>query len=162
MQGRTWLELLDVGEPLFARHGIEGVSLRQIAQEAGKANTNVVQYHFQSKESPIRQLLRWRVLSMEAPRAEMLARAKASGREHHVGTLLEIMGLPLLDAVDREGNRSTLLPPQLLDMLGREKNEHLRAPLTRTRPRNGSTLGNSLEFRAADEVLPLLSLPLQA
>lgn len=103
---RTRLELLDVSERLFARHGIEGVSLRQIAQEAGKANTNVVQYHFQSKENLLRELLRWRVLSMEAPRAEMLARAKASGRQHDVRTLLEIMCLPLLDAVDREGNRS--------------------------------------------------------
>lgn len=103
---RTRLELLDVSERLFARHGIEGVSLRQIAQEAGKANTNVVQYHFQSKDNLLKELLRWRVRLMEAPRAAMLDQARATGRLHDVRKLLEIMCLPLLDALDQEGNRS--------------------------------------------------------
>lgn len=103
---RTRLELLDVSERLFARHGIEGVSLRQIAHEAGKANTNVVQYHFQTKENLLSELLRWRVHGMEARRTEMLKRAHAIGQQHDVRKLLEIMCLPLLDVVDREGNRS--------------------------------------------------------
>lgn len=103
---RTRLEILDASERLFARHGIEGVSLRQIAQEAGKANTNVVQYHFQSKENLLRELLQWRARSMERARAEMLERARASGQQHDVRKLLEIMCLPLLDVLDQEGNRS--------------------------------------------------------
>lgn len=103
---RTRLALLDVSERLFARHGVDGVSLRQIAQEAGKANTNVVQYHFKTKENLLRELLKWRVRSMEIPRTEMLERLKASRQEYDVRSLLEILCLPLLDVRDKEGNRS--------------------------------------------------------
>jgi AcrR family transcriptional regulator len=42
---------------LFARHGIEGVSLRQITAEAGQSNQSVVQYYFQSKEGLIEAVL---------------------------------------------------------------------------------------------------------
>jgi len=40
-------------ERLFAIHGIDGVSLRQIAAEAGSANNSAVHYHFGSKEGLI-------------------------------------------------------------------------------------------------------------
>ncbi|MEY2840339.1 MAG: hypothetical protein RJB60_2638 [Pseudomonadota bacterium] len=42
---------------LFARHGIEGVSLRQITAEAQQSNQSVVQYYFQSKEGLIEAVL---------------------------------------------------------------------------------------------------------
>lgn len=35
---------------LFAKHGIDGVSLRQIVSAAGQSNPSAVHYHFQSKE----------------------------------------------------------------------------------------------------------------
>ena len=35
---------------LFAKHGIDGVSLRQIVAAAGQSNPSAVHYHFQSKE----------------------------------------------------------------------------------------------------------------
>jgi len=42
---------------LFARNGIEGVSLRQITQEAGQSNQSVVQYYFLNKEGLIEAVL---------------------------------------------------------------------------------------------------------
>ncbi len=95
-----------MSERLFARHGIESVSLRQIAQEAGKANTNAVQYHFQSKENLLKDLLKWRSISMEPMRERMLADAIEHGQRLDVRRHLEILCLPLLDIIDDEGNRS--------------------------------------------------------
>ena len=47
------LRLVLAAERLFAVHGIDGVSLRQIAAEAGSANNSAVQYHFGSKNGLI-------------------------------------------------------------------------------------------------------------
>lgn len=38
---------------LFAKHGIDGVSLRQIVSAAGQSNPSAVHYHFQSKDGLI-------------------------------------------------------------------------------------------------------------
>lgn len=38
--------LMDTARSLFAEQGVDGVSLREIAREAGHRNTNAVQYHF--------------------------------------------------------------------------------------------------------------------
>jgi AcrR family transcriptional regulator len=38
------------GERLFAQHGIDGVSMREIGAAAGSGNKSAVQYHFGSKE----------------------------------------------------------------------------------------------------------------
>ncbi len=42
---------------LFARHGIEGVSLRQITNDAGQSNQSVVQYYFLNKDGLIEAVL---------------------------------------------------------------------------------------------------------
>ena len=47
---RTRLAILDAAEPLFAPHGKTGVSLREIAKEAG-VDLSLVSYHFASKEA---------------------------------------------------------------------------------------------------------------
>lgn len=43
---------------LFAKHGVDGVSLRQIVGAAGQANPSAVHYHFQSKEGLVGAVLR--------------------------------------------------------------------------------------------------------
>ena len=55
------LRLVLTGERLFAIRGIEGVSLRQIAAEAGSGNNSAVHYHFKSKEGLIRAIFRYRL-----------------------------------------------------------------------------------------------------
>lgn len=42
---------------LFAKHGVDGVSLRQIVGAAGQANPSAVHYHFQSKEGLVAAVL---------------------------------------------------------------------------------------------------------
>lgn len=42
---------------LFAKHGIDGVSLRQIVTAAGQSNPSAVHYHFRSKEGLVDAVL---------------------------------------------------------------------------------------------------------
>jgi len=44
----TKQKILEVATELFARHGYEGASIREIAKEAG-VNLAAVNYHFQNK-----------------------------------------------------------------------------------------------------------------
>lgn len=47
------LRIVLAAERLFALHGIDGVSLRQVSSEGGSANNSAVHYHFGSKEGLI-------------------------------------------------------------------------------------------------------------
>ena len=85
-------ELLLVAERLFATRGIDSVSLRQIAGEAGYANPATVQYHFGSKEGLYRAIVEHRMPGIERRRAELLDQLEtADPRE-----LAEVMARPLL------------------------------------------------------------------
>jgi AcrR family transcriptional regulator len=78
--------LVLTAERLFARHGIDGVSIRQILQSAGVANFSAVQYHFESKEGLIRAIVenrapylaeRRRLLWAQAPAGDLRAGVEA-------------------------------------------------------------------------------------
>jgi AcrR family transcriptional regulator len=97
------LALLRAGEKLFARDGIEGVSLRQIALEAGNGNTNAVGYHFESRFGLVQAIFEQRVCEMEPKRRKMLLAAEAAGLLHDARTLVDMIMLPHLDLVDEEG-----------------------------------------------------------
>jgi AcrR family transcriptional regulator len=43
-------QMVLAGERLFAEHGYNGVSLREIGVAAGRSNASVAQYHFGTKE----------------------------------------------------------------------------------------------------------------
>ena len=49
--------LLDAAEELFARYGIDAVSNRRIAEQAGTANHSAVAYHFGSRDELLRALI---------------------------------------------------------------------------------------------------------
>lgn len=53
----TARKILSAGRSLFARHGYDGVSVRDICREAG-SNTNAVHYHFESKSKLFSVILR--------------------------------------------------------------------------------------------------------
>jgi AcrR family transcriptional regulator len=44
-------QLVAAAERLWAQHGIDGVSLREINRAAGQRNTNALQYHFGDRDS---------------------------------------------------------------------------------------------------------------
>lgn len=104
VDGKTRLIL--AGEQLFARGGIEGVSLREIAAAAGQGNHHAVQYHFGSREGLVHAIFVHRMHQMEIRRAEMLAAAEASGRLNDARAIVEIIFLPQLELPGQQGNHS--------------------------------------------------------
>jgi AcrR family transcriptional regulator len=66
--------LVLAAERLFATHGIDGVSLRQIAVEAGSGNNSAVHYHFGSKHGLIAAIFRHRLPQIISERRLLAAR----------------------------------------------------------------------------------------
>lgn len=95
MDGRT--KLILAAEKLFARGGIEGVSLREIAAAAGQGNHHAVQYHFRSREGLVQAVFDYRMWQMEDRRGEMLKAAKSAGKLDDARTIMEVIFLPQLD-----------------------------------------------------------------
>lgn len=98
--------ILKVAERLFAQHGVEAVSLRQIASEAGSSNNFVVQYHFDSKAGLLRAIFERHLQSIESRRALLLAEATRSNRLHDSRTLIEILLRPPIEEKDEDGRHT--------------------------------------------------------
>jgi AcrR family transcriptional regulator len=111
----TAQELLVTAERLFAEHGLDGVSLRQIAVEAGSANNSAVQYHFGTKEGLVEAIFTFRLGQLLQRRALLRARLSDDdlrGRfEAHVLPLLELAESPdsyyvsFVEAIERTDSR---------------------------------------------------------
>jgi AcrR family transcriptional regulator len=95
--------LLDTAERLLGEYGIEGVSLRQIAAEAGQGNNSVIQYHFGDKTGLLREIILRRIAGFEARRRHLLEAAAREGRLSDIRALLEIRFLPIAELVDSAG-----------------------------------------------------------
>ena len=64
----TAAHLLDVAERLFARRGIDAVSLREIVRESGQNNLSAAHYHFGSRQALMGALLARRIRAINAVR----------------------------------------------------------------------------------------------
>jgi AcrR family transcriptional regulator len=98
--------LILAGEQLFAKNGISGASMREIATKAGQGNHAAVQYHFGSRDGLVRAIFDYRMEQMEAARGAMLDSARSAGRLTDARTILEIILIPQLDLKDADGNHS--------------------------------------------------------
>jgi len=67
-------KLVVAAERLFALHGIDGVSLRQIAGDAGSGNNSAVHYHFGSKSGLIAAIFNHRLPQITSERRLLTAR----------------------------------------------------------------------------------------
>jgi AcrR family transcriptional regulator len=92
----TTERLILVAEQLYADHGLDAVSLRQIAEAAGQKNHAVVQYHFGTKEELLKAIVRYRTEDAQDRRRAALDALEASGRQHDVRGLLEAAVVPLV------------------------------------------------------------------
>jgi AcrR family transcriptional regulator len=73
MAPSTKEQLVLTAERLFATHGLDGVSLRQISTEAGNANNSAVQYHFGSKNQLVQAIFEYRIPSITRRRRVLAA-----------------------------------------------------------------------------------------
>jgi AcrR family transcriptional regulator len=84
-------------ERLFAVHGVNGVSLRQISAEAGMANHSVVQYHFGNKSGLIDAILVNRLTYLAHRRALLFARPRADD----LRSVAEAYLLPVMELTEQ-------------------------------------------------------------
>ncbi len=79
-----------VAVALFAERGVDGVTLRQIAEAAGQKNHAAVGYHFGSKEALVRAVVVHGAKLIDALRNRMLNELEAQGGPT---TLVEVTGV---------------------------------------------------------------------
>jgi AcrR family transcriptional regulator len=104
--GDAKTKLILAGEILFAKNGLQGASMREIASRGGQGNHFAVQYHFGSRDGLVKGIFDYRMQQMEEVRCRMLLRAEAAGRLKDARTLLDIVMLPQLELQDADGNHS--------------------------------------------------------
>jgi AcrR family transcriptional regulator len=101
----TKMQLLRAAERLFARDGIDAVSMRTICAEAGQRNNAALQYHFGDKQNLIEAILEERMKAIEVDRASTLERIRSEKRERDlhelVGALIRPFTAQLYD--EKEG-----------------------------------------------------------
>lgn len=91
--------LLDMAERLFAEHGIEAVSMRQIVLASGQGNLSAAHYHFGSRDVLIRKLLERRMEVVDAMRHARLDRLVAQTARPDIRALLGASIATLADVV---------------------------------------------------------------
>jgi AcrR family transcriptional regulator len=106
------LRLVVAAERLFARHGIDGVSLRQIAGEAGSSNNSAVHYHFGSKQGLIAAIFRHRLPQITSERRLLTARCDPDD----LRSRFEAHFLPVLTMAEDPGNHYVSFVEQIQRM----------------------------------------------
>lgn len=97
---------------LFDEHGIDGVSARAIAQEAGHRNVAAVNYHFGCLEELVRATLDQRLPEIDRKRTALLDELEASG-DVDPKDALRAMLTPMIDLLDdADGRRHVRLMTQ--------------------------------------------------
>lgn len=102
----TRAALIEAAERLFAEIGVEAVSTRQIGAAIGSLNTNVVAYHFGSKDGLIEAVFHHRLPVIDHRRGELLAEADKAGEGANITTLLGVFALPLFEQTDGAGQHN--------------------------------------------------------
>lgn len=100
--------ILEQAELLFAREGIDRVTLRQIGRAAGQRNVAAVQYHFGSKQALLDEILERHLDRIDERRSEMLDEQEHSGRVDDVRELMRVLVEPLSGKLDDASGRSYL------------------------------------------------------
>lgn len=91
--------LILTAERLFAEHGIDAVSLRQINTEAGQRNLSATLYHFGSKEALIGTIYDFRMERVNRRRMDMLAHIEAENRQGDIHDLVGAVVMPIVEEI---------------------------------------------------------------
>jgi AcrR family transcriptional regulator len=100
--------LLDAAEVLYARRGIDGVSLREIIQAAHQRNASVVQYHFGSRGGLIDAIVERHMSVVDAARAALIDAAEAAGGEIGPREAMTLLVVPLAERLHSASGRNYL------------------------------------------------------
>lgn len=92
--------LIAIAENLFAKDGLDVVSMRNVAASAGLSNPASVQYHFGNREELIRAIWRKRLPEIDRRRAQLFAALPKEGEQADIETLFECAHRPFLDGFE--------------------------------------------------------------
>src|ERR687891_78479 len=103
--GTTAERLIAAAESLFATHGIDGVSLREINRAAGARNASALQYHFGDRDGLLRAVL---ASALVRPSAAMLA--DGDGGPAYLQIMADLMNRPrpVIDAAALDDPASSI------------------------------------------------------
>ena len=93
--------LLQTACRMFAERGVDGVTVREIAEAAGQKNHAAVGYHFGSKEALIRRLILEGAVLIDGHRNQALDALEASGRPITVRDIVEVL---IRSSIELEGS----------------------------------------------------------
>ncbi|MRI34050.1 hypothetical protein EOPP23_13720 [Endozoicomonas sp. OPT23] len=91
--------LIRSAERLIAERGIDAVSDREIAREAGQRNNSAVQYHFGDRAGLISAILDYRMVPLNEQRFSMMAELEERG-EYDVSDLVSILVMPYINQLN--------------------------------------------------------------
>lgn len=95
--------ILDAAERLFSGHGIDGVSMRDLAAE-GKTTLALANYHFGSKDGVYRAVFERRIAAVSAARRDGLAQVLGrAGPPASIAEILDAMVRPWVELRSRPG-----------------------------------------------------------
>jgi AcrR family transcriptional regulator len=100
--------ILVAAEQLFVEAGFR-VSLREIAAASGQRNHSAVQYHFGDRAGLVDALYRYRMLPLNARRAELVEDIRRRGLDRDVEALLRAYITPLAEHLLRRPGHSWYL-----------------------------------------------------
>lgn len=89
--------MIEIAERLIGERGLDVVSMRDVATAAGQRNNSAVQYHFGSRDGLILQVLRRRLVQLDADRRERLVRIDEEGLGADQATLVWVLFEPIVD-----------------------------------------------------------------
>ncbi|MFF5147578.1 TetR/AcrR family transcriptional regulator [Streptomyces sp. NPDC013157] len=118
-------QIVLAAERLFAEHGLDGVSLRQISAAAGNGNNTAVQYHFGTKEHLVQEIFEYRLPELNERRRLLVARR----RPDDLRTWVECHLLPVLEQGEQEGSHYLSFVAMLQQHGRRDVFERLSAEL---------------------------------
>jgi AcrR family transcriptional regulator len=98
--GVTRERLILAAEELFARDGIDAVSLRQVNAAAGQRNASAAHYHFGSKDALIEAVSSYRLARVNGRRLERLAALEARVEPPSLRELVEAMIFPMVEEIE--------------------------------------------------------------
>jgi AcrR family transcriptional regulator len=105
---KTRQALLEHGALLFARHGVAGVTARQLHEAIGARNESALHYHFGDRDGLAMEILRVHLAAIEARRTPLVAAMEADDRTGDVRALVRALAAPMAADLDDPLGRAHL------------------------------------------------------